>query len=181
MDLVQWDYRGEVGEQCRQSSPTAAKETNGTGNLKEQNGNRTGIWIKYWLRNGIRLLLPPPKLGPSLYAGQVILCFLKVNFYCFDLQSNTAQMDNIMVHSFSNVSILYFSFDNTQNPVMLKSGQLLYLHVAKCNLGKVNLESMLASGLWVYVASGRPKQFAGAPHDLYTQSLAHSHLQASFT
>ena len=56
----------------------------------------------------------------------------------------------------------------------------LVKYVAKCNLGKVNLESMLASGLWVYVASGRPKQFAGAPHDLYTQSLAHSHSQASF-
>jgi len=43
--------------------------------------------------------------------------------------------------------------------------------VAKCNLGKVNLEAMLVSSLSSYTGGG-PMPLAGAPHDLYMQLLA---------
>ena len=43
--------------------------------------------------------------------------------------------------------------------------------MAKCNLGKVNLEAMLVSSFPSY-AGGGPMPLAGAPCDLYTQLLA---------
>ena len=43
--------------------------------------------------------------------------------------------------------------------------------MAKCNLGKVNLEAMLVRGFPSY-AGGGPMPLAGAPCDLYTQLLA---------
>ena len=53
------------------------------------------------------------------------------------------------------------------------------LNVAKCNLGKVNLEAMLVSSFPSY-SWGGPMPLAGAPHDLYTQLLAcSSSLRAS--
>ena len=45
------------------------------------------------------------------------------------------------------------------------------LNVAKCNLGKVNLEAMLVSSFLSYTRGG-PMPLAGAPRDLYTQLLA---------
>ena len=45
------------------------------------------------------------------------------------------------------------------------------LNVAKCNLGKVNLEAMLVSSFPNYTRGG-PMPLAGAAHDLYTQLLA---------
>ena len=45
------------------------------------------------------------------------------------------------------------------------------LNVAKCNLGKVNLEAMLVSSFPSYTRGG-PMPLAGAPRDLYTQLLA---------
>ena len=42
-------------------------------------------------------------------------------------------------------------------------------NVAKCNLGKVNLEAMLSSNLWMQEAHLQPWQFAGALCDAYTQ------------
>ena len=45
--------------------------------------------------------------------------------------------------------------------------------MAKCNLGKVNLDAMLASGFCPQVVrGGGPWPFARAPRDPYTQSLA---------
>ena len=49
--------------------------------------------------------------------------------------------------------------------------------MAKCNLGKVNLEAMLASSFPSY-AGGGPMPLAGAPCDLYTQLLACSSSQS---
>ena len=49
--------------------------------------------------------------------------------------------------------------------------------MAKCNLGKVNLEAMLVSGFPSY-AGGGPMPLAGAPCDLYTQLLACSSSQS---
>ena len=49
--------------------------------------------------------------------------------------------------------------------------------MAKCNLGKVNLEAMLASSFPSY-AGGGPMPLAGAPCDLYTQLLAYSSSQS---
>ena len=49
--------------------------------------------------------------------------------------------------------------------------------MAICNLGKVNLESMLVSSFSSYTGGG-PMPLAGAPHDLYTQLLACSSLQS---
>ena len=43
--------------------------------------------------------------------------------------------------------------------------------MAKCNLGKVNLEVMLVSSFPSYTRGG-PMPLAGAPCDLYTQLLA---------
>ena len=43
--------------------------------------------------------------------------------------------------------------------------------MAKCNLGKVNLEAMLVSSFPSY-SRGGPMPLAGAPLDLYTQLLA---------
>ena len=43
------------------------------------------------------------------------------------------------------------------------------LNVAKCNLGKVNLEAMLSSNLWMQEARLQPWRFAGALCDAYTQ------------
>jgi len=43
------------------------------------------------------------------------------------------------------------------------------LYVAKCNLGKVNLEAMLSSNLWMQEARLQPWRFAGALCDAYTQ------------
>ena len=49
--------------------------------------------------------------------------------------------------------------------------------MAKCNLGKVNLEAMLVSSFPNYTRGG-PMPLAGAPRDLYTQLLACSSLQS---
>ena len=49
-------------------------------------------------------------------------------------------------------------------------------HVAKSNLGKVNLEAMLVGSFSSYTGGG-PMPLAGAPHDLYTQLLSCSSLQ----
>ena len=43
--------------------------------------------------------------------------------------------------------------------------------MAKCNLGKVNLEAMLVSSFPSY-AGGGPMPLVGAPCDLYTKLLA---------
>ena len=43
--------------------------------------------------------------------------------------------------------------------------------MAKCNLGKVNLEAMLVS-IFPSYAGGGPMFLAGAPRDLHTQLLA---------
>ena len=51
------------------------------------------------------------------------------------------------------------------------------IYVAKCNLGKVNLEAMLVSSFPSYTRGG-PMPLAGAPHDLYTQLLACSSSQS---
>ena len=52
----------------------------------------------------------------------------------------------------------------------------MYLNMAKCNLGKVNLEAMLVSCFPSY-SRGGPMPLAGAPRDLYTQLLACSSSQ----
>ena len=49
--------------------------------------------------------------------------------------------------------------------------------MAKCNLGKVNLEAMLVSSFPSY-AGGGPMPLVGAPCDLYTQLLACSSSQS---
>ena len=51
------------------------------------------------------------------------------------------------------------------------------LNVAKCNLGKVNLEAMLVSSFLSYTRGG-PMTLAGAPCDLYMQLLACSSSQS---
>ena len=43
------------------------------------------------------------------------------------------------------------------------------LNVAKCNLGKVNLEAMPSSNLWMQEARSQPWQFVGVLCDAYTQ------------
>ena len=53
----------------------------------------------------------------------------------------------------------------------------MYSYVAKCNLGKVNLEAMLVSCFPSY-SRGGPMPLAGAPRDLYTQLLACSSSQS---
>ena len=53
----------------------------------------------------------------------------------------------------------------------------LRFNVAKCNLGKVNLEAILVSSLPSYTR-GSPVPLAGAPRDLYTQLLACSSSQS---
>ena len=52
----------------------------------------------------------------------------------------------------------------------------LFFSVAKCNLGKVNLEAMLTS--FSSYTGGVPFPLAGAPHDLYMQLLACTSLQS---
>ena len=52
-----------------------------------------------------------------------------------------------------------------------------YINVAKCNLGKVNLETMLVCSFSCYTGGG-PMPLAGAPRDLYTQLLACSSSQS---
>ena len=52
---------------------------------------------------------------------------------------------------------------------ILTSLLLQYFNVAKCNLGKVNLEAMLSSNLWMQEARLQPWRFAGALCDTYTQ------------
>ena len=47
--------------------------------------------------------------------------------------------------------------------------QAVGFYVAKCNLGKVNLEAMLSSNLWMQEARLQPWRFAGALCDAYTQ------------
>ena len=54
---------------------------------------------------------------------------------------------------------------------------VMSLNVAKCNLGKVNLEAMLVSCFPSYIRGG-PMSLAGAPRDLYTQLLACSSSQS---
>ena len=53
----------------------------------------------------------------------------------------------------------------------------MYLNVAKCNLGKVNLEAMLVS-CFPSSSRGGPMPLAGAPCDLHTQLLACSSSQS---
>ena len=54
---------------------------------------------------------------------------------------------------------------------------VMSLKVAKCNLGKVNLEAMLVSSFPSYTRGG-PMPLAGAPRDFYTQLLACSSSQS---
>ena len=54
---------------------------------------------------------------------------------------------------------------------------VMSLNVAKCNLGKVNLEVMLVSSFPSYTRGG-PMPLAGAPRDFYTQLLACSSSQS---
>ena len=54
---------------------------------------------------------------------------------------------------------------------------VLFFSVAKCNLGKLNLEAMLISNFSSYTRGG-PVPLAGVPRDLYTQLLAYSSLQS---
>ena len=54
---------------------------------------------------------------------------------------------------------------------------VMSLNVAKCNLGKVDLEAMLVSCFPSYIRGG-PMSLAGAPHDLYMQLLACSSSQS---
>ena len=61
------------------------------------------------------------------------------------------------------------------NSILLFSAQ--FLHLAKYNLGKVNLEALLVSCFPSY-SRGGPMPLAGAPRDLYTQLLACSSLQS---
>ena len=51
-----------------------------------------------------------------------------------------------------------------------------HFYVAKCNLGKVNLEAMLVTSFPSYTRGG-PMPLAGATRDLYTQLLACGSLQ----
>ena len=53
----------------------------------------------------------------------------------------------------------------------------LTIYVAKCNLGKVNLEAMLVSSFPSYTRGGL-MTLAGAPRDLYTQLLARGSSQS---
>ena len=53
--------------------------------------------------------------------------------------------------------------------VQTTSPKLLNFNVAKCNLGKVNLEAMLSSNRWMQEARLQPWRFAGALCDAYTQ------------
>ena len=55
--------------------------------------------------------------------------------------------------------------------------EIPFFNVAKCNLGKVNLEAMLVSSFPSY-SWGGPMPLAGAPRDLYTQLLACSSSQS---
>ena len=52
-----------------------------------------------------------------------------------------------------------------------------WLHVAKCNFGKVNLEAMLVSSFPSYTWGG-PMPLAGGPRELYMQLLACSSLKS---
>ena len=61
---------------------------------------------------------------------------------------------------------------NTQAHLLVMS-----LNVAKCNLGKVNLEAMLVSSFPSYTRGG-PMPLAGAPWDFYTQLLSCSSSQS---
>ena len=61
------------------------------------------------------------------------------------------------------------------NSILLFRAQ--FLHLAKYNLGKVNLEAMLVSRFPSY-SRGGPMPLAGAPRDLYTQLLACSSSQS---
>ena len=54
---------------------------------------------------------------------------------------------------------------------------VMSLNVAKCNLGKVNLEAMLVSSFLSYTRGG-PMPLAGARRDFYTQLLACSSSQS---
>ena len=51
------------------------------------------------------------------------------------------------------------------------------LHVTKCNIGKVNVGTMLVSSFPSY-SRGGPMPLAGAPCDLYMQLLACSSSQS---
>ena len=53
----------------------------------------------------------------------------------------------------------------------------ILINVAKCNLGKVNLETMLVSSFSSYTGRG-PMPLAGGLCDLYTQLLACSSSQS---
>lgn len=44
--------------------------------------------------------------------------------------------------------------------------------MAKCNLGKVNLEVMLVNGFLIHTSWGRSGALSGTPHDSYIQLLA---------
>ena len=68
------------------------------------------------------------------------------------------------------VYLLWFSFILVLN----------FIYVAKCNLGKVYHEAMLASSLSSYTAGGL-MPLAGAPHDSYAQLLACSSPQSVAT
>ena len=54
----------------------------------------------------------------------------------------------------------------------LALSRFLTFYVAKCNLGKVNLEAMLSSNRWMQEARLQPWRLAGALCDAYTQLAA---------
>ena len=80
--------------------------------------------------------------------------------------------------------LLFLFWDSSKNATLIRieikiwmSDMIDWLDVAKCNLGKVNLEAMLVSSFPSYTR-GDPMPLAGTPCDLYTQLLACSSLQS---
>ena len=73
--------------------------------------------------------------------------------------------------------ITFQKIESDVSSVMERKWFVQYLYVAKCNLGKVNLEAMLVSSFPSH-AEGGPMLLAGASCDLHTRLLAYSSLQS---
>ena len=81
----------------------------------------------------------------------------------------TWDYDILLAYSkYSGIQIFRTSQGNENS--LEKSGS--WRNVAKCNLGKVNLEAMPSSNLWTQEARLQPWRFAGAFCDAYTQYAA---------
>ena len=95
----------------------------------------------------------------------VIITYFRCHSYCWPIWKTGKTTEKLLQEMFGVGEKIWPSNCGKRLLVVKEVG---FSYVAKCNLGKVNLEAMLVSSFPSY-AGGGPMPLAGAPCDVYTQ------------